>query len=90
MATQFKCNPPCFLCGASIVLSFKEEISCNPEIFPHRGETLTVLSRKSKGLVTLNNRGACCVEGLAAREYKPLSAQPSTAGTEERHRGTRL
>lgn len=82
---------PVFSLWGFYCFKFQRRNQLQPGNLPtHRGETLTVLSRKSKGLVTLNNRGACCAEGLAARAYKPLSAQPSTAGTEERHRGTRL
>lgn len=44
-------------------------------------EQRTMLSCKSKGPDTFNNRRGCCVEGLAARAQKPLSAQPATAST---------
>lgn len=38
-----------------------------------------LLSYKSKGPVTFNNRRDCWVEGLAARAHNPLSARPPTA-----------
>lgn len=64
METRLKCNatlcPQAFYC-----FLFKDDISCKKGNLHTEEKPPTVLSGKSKGPVTLNNRGGCCAEGRA-------------------------